>query len=245
MSDLRETMSLTNRCRDVSNERTSRMPSAFNAVIFDLDGTLLDTLADISGSANEVLKERGHPTHSIEAYRHFIGDGVATLFQRILPEGLRAVDLIADCVDEFASTYGRKWNEHSKLYPGIVELLDELTRRNVPIAVLSNKPHDFVGVCMNEFLSDWNFNPILGQRDGVPRKPDPAGVHEVCQALNVEASECLYVGDSSVDMLTAKNSGAFAVGVAWGFRPVEELIEYGADQILNTPVDLLQLLDGC
>lgn len=219
------------------------MSSAFKAVIFDLDGTLLDTLADISGAANEVLTRRGHPTHTVEAYRHFIGDGVATLFQRILPEGLPTDDLIAECVDDFAVTYGRKWNENSQLYPGIVELLDELTRREIPIAVLSNKPHDFVGVCMAEFLSNWNFHPILGQRDGVPRKPDPAGVIEICQTLGVGASECIYVGDSSVDMLTAKNSAALPVGVAWGFRPVEELVEYGAARVLDEPAELLELLD--
>ncbi|NQV24265.1 MAG: HAD family hydrolase [Rhodopirellula sp.] len=217
------------------------MPSDFKAVIFDLDGTLLDTLADIGGAANEVLAQRGHSTHTLEAYRHFIGDGVATLFQRILPDGLPTPDVIADCVAEFAISYGRKWNENSQLYPGISDLLDELVRRGIPIAILSNKPHDFVGVCVSEFLSKWNFDPILGQRDNVPRKPDPAGVLEVCQALEVAPDECLYVGDSSVDMLTARNSGALAVGVAWGFRPVEELVEYGAARILDTPAQLLEL----
>jgi phosphoglycolate phosphatase len=218
------------------------MSTSYEAVIFDLDGTLLDTLTDIGGAANQVLADRGYPTHTLEAYRHFIGDGVATLFQRILPEGRPTSELIAECVAEFTVSYGQKWNENTLLYPGISELLDELVRRAVPIAILSNKPHDFVGVCVAEYLSGWNFDPVLGQREGVPRKPDAAGVVEVCQALRVKAEECLYVGDSSVDMLTAKNSGALAVGVAWGFRPVEELVEYGAAQILNTPADLLDLL---
>jgi phosphoglycolate phosphatase len=218
------------------------MPSAFKAVIFDLDGTLLDTLADIGGAANDVLAHRGHPTHTLDAYRQFIGDGVATLFQRILPAGLPTAELIAKCVTEFADSYGQHWNRKSQLYPGISELLGELTRREIPMAVLSNKPHAFVGVCMAEFFSNWSFNPILGQRDDVPRKPDPAGVIEVCQTLDVLPEESLYVGDSSVDMLTAKNSGAFAVGVAWGFRSVEELVEYGADRILDSPMDLLELL---
>ena len=220
------------------------MPTAFKAVIFDLDGTLLDTLADIGNAANQVLADRGHPTHSLDAYRHFIGDGVATLFQRILPAGLPTPELVAECVADFAVSYGQKWNENTRLYPGIAELLDELTRRDVPISILSNKPHDFVGVCVSEFLSAWNFRPVLGQRDNIPRKPDPAGVFEVCQSLRVPADDCLYVGDSSVDMLTAKNSGAYAVGVAWGFRPVEELVEYGADQILEFPAQLLELIAG-
>ncbi|MGZ0163058.1 MAG: HAD family hydrolase [Planctomycetales bacterium] len=221
------------------------MSTRFKAVIFDLDGTLLDTLADIGNAANDVLAERGHPTHNLEAYRHFIGDGVATLFQRILPEGLPTPKLIFECVSEFAVSYGRRWNENSQLYPGIADLLDELVRQNVPIAILSNKPHDFVGVCVAEFLSAWPFDPVLGQREGIPRKPDPAGVMEVAESLKVAPEECVYVGDSSVDMLTAKNSGAFAVGVAWGFRPVDELVEYGASRILDSPSDLVELLLEC
>lgn len=217
------------------------MPAQYKAVIFDLDGTLLDTLADIGNSANEVLTHRGHPTHSLQAYRHFIGDGVAALFQRILPDESPTPDLIAECVTDFATAYARKWNENTQLYPGISSLLDELVRREIPIAILSNKPHDFVGICVAEFLADWPFDPVLGQREEVPRKPDPAGVMEVCEALDVLPEECVYVGDSSVDMLTARNSRALAVGVAWGFRPVEELVEYGADRILDTPAQLLEL----
>jgi phosphoglycolate phosphatase len=217
------------------------MSSVFKAVIFDLDGTLLDTLVDIGGAANEVLAQRGHPTHSLEAYRHFIGDGVAALFQRILPDESPTPKLVAECVSAFTVSYGRKWNENTQLYPGISALLDELVQREVPIAILSNKPHDFVGVCVSEFLSDWHFDPIFGQREGIPRKPDPAGVMEACEVLGVMPEECAYVGDSSVDMLTAKDSRALAVGVAWGFRPVEELVEYGADQILDTPEQLLEL----
>ncbi len=217
------------------------MSTDYKAAIFDLDGTLLDTLADIGNAANDVLVDRGHATHDLDAYRHFIGDGVATLFKRILPDGTSTPELIAECVPEFGDTYGRRWNEHSQLYPGIEELLNELVRRQIPIAILSNKPHEFVGVCVAEFLPTWPFDPILGQREGVPRKPDPAGVLEVCEALGVAPNECVYIGDSSVDMLTAKNSEALAVGVAWGFRPVEELVEYGAARILDVPFDLLEL----
>ena len=219
------------------------MSTDYKAVIFDLDGTLLDTLADIGNAANDVLAGRGHPTHNLEAYRHFIGDGVATLFQRILPEGLPTPELISECVAEFTVSYGRRWNENSQLYHGVTALLDELVRRNVRIAILSNKPHDFVGVCVSEFLSAWPFDPVLGQREGIPRKPDPAGVIEVAESLKVVPKECFYVGDSSVDMLTAKNSGAVAVGVAWGFRPVEELVKYGAAHILDSPMQLLELLN--
>ena len=219
------------------------MPTNYKAVIFDLDGTLLDTLADIGNAANDVLAERGCPTHDLEAYRHFIGDGVATLFQRILPQGMPTPELIAECVSEFAVAYGRRWNENSQIYPDVAALLDELVRRNIPIAILSNKPHDFVGVCVSEFLSAWPFEPLLGQREGIPRKPDPAGVFEVAESLGVTPELCVYVGDSSVDMLTAKNSGALAVGVAWGFRHVDELVEYGADRILDTPQQLLELLN--
>lgn len=219
------------------------MSTRFKAVIFDLDGTLLNTLADIGNAANDVLAERGHAIHDLEAYRHFIGDGVATLFQRILPEGVPTPELITECVSEFGVTYGRRWNENSQLYPGIADLLDELVRRNVPISILSNKPHDFVGVCVSKFVSAWPFDPVLGQREGIPRKPDPAGVIEVAESLGVTPEVCVYVGDSSVDMLTARNSGTLAVGVAWGFRPVEELVEYGASRILDTPMELLELFN--
>ena len=217
------------------------MSTSYKAAIFDLDGTLLDTLADIGNAANDVLTDRGHPTHHLDAYRHFIGDGVATLFKRILPEGVPTPELVTECASEFDVTYGRRWNENSRLYPGTEELLNELVQRSVPIAILSNKPHDFVGICVEEFLPAWLFDPILGQREGIPRKPDPAGVLEVCAALGVAPEECVYVGDSSVDMLTAKRSRALAVGVAWGFRPVEELIEHGAARILQTPSQLLEL----
>lgn len=216
------------------------MSKDYKAAIFDLDGTLLDTLADIGNAANDVLTDRGHATHDLDAYRQFIGDGVATLFKRILPDGTSTPEVIADCVLEFGVTYGRRWNENSQLYSGVEELLSELVQRSVPIAILSNKPHDFVGVCVAEFLSAWPFDPVLGQRDGVPRKPDSAGVLEVCEAFGVAPKECVYVGDSSVDMLTARNSGAMAVGVAWGFRPVEELVEYGAARILESPSQLLE-----
>lgn len=217
------------------------MSSKYKAAIFDLDGTLLDTLADIGTAANDVLRQQGFPVHPLPDYRTFVGDGVATLFSRILPTNVCSDELISQCVSGFSETYSKRWNEQTKLYPGIPELLDELTQRGVPIAVLSNKPHEFVARCLAEFLPHWTFDPAFGQREGVPKKPDPAGVNDVCDVLSVTPAECVYIGDSNVDILTGKNSGALAVGVSWGFRPVEELLDHGADRILNTPSDLLEL----
>lgn len=214
----------------------------YQLVIFDLDGTLLDTLADISGAANAVLAEFGAPTHPPAAYRQFIGDGVATLFQRALPASASDPDLNARCVAGFQTAYGRGWANQSAPYGGINELLDTLEQHGVKLAVLSNKPHEFTQLVMRHFFPNSPFHPILGQRAEVPKKPDPAGVHEILQTLAIPADECCYLGDSSVDMETARRAGVLAVGATWGFRSAEELQAYGADVLLDHPLELLPVV---
>jgi phosphoglycolate phosphatase len=220
------------------------MPTPVRAVLFDLDGTLLDSLEDIARSANQVLAGQGFPVHPADAYRRFIGEGVGTLFQRAFPEDVDGDDqaLLARCVDGFRETYGRGWNVATQPYAGIPELLDALVARDVLLAVLSNKPDVFTRQCVDEYLKRWRFAVVFGDRDGVPRKPDPAGALEIAARLGVVPGAIAYVGDSSVDMITARRAGMIPIGVAWGFRPVDELWSSGADHVIADPLELLDLL---
>lgn len=213
------------------------------AVIFDLDGTLLDTLQDLADSGNVVLQARGFDAHPVDAYRTFIGNGMINLVRDIFPEGHRPsegeeTDLI---LAEYQEAYGRNWQNTTKPFPGIHELLDELKAQGIRIGVMSNKAHDFTVKCVDAFLSSWEWDVVLGARDGVPKKPDPSGALEAAKVMGVSPSGCFFIGDSDVDMMTAVNAGMRAVGVKWGFRPVEELMEAGAQEILQEPADLTKL----
>lgn len=214
------------------------------AVIFDLDGTLLDTLNDLATSGNEVLSNRGLPTHSTDDYRTFIGNGMSNLVQRIFPEDVRPADgpETEVALSEYRAAYDRHWRDTTCLFPGIKELLDHLTGEGIPIGVLSNKAHDFTIKCVDAFLSDWKWDIVLGSRDGIPQKPDPAAAHEAAETLGVQLGNCFFIGDSDVDMFTAVNAGMQPVGVAWGFRSVSELTAAGAKVIIDQPMDLVTLL---
>lgn len=215
------------------------------AVLFDLDGTLLDTLQDLADSGNAVLVDHGHPPHPVDSYRTFIGNGMANLVRAIFPEGhCPAEGEETDAfLEQYRAAYGRNWKNTTQPFPGIPEVLDELARREIPIGVLSNKSHDFTLKCVDEFLSPWEWQAVLGFRDGIEKKPDPTGAHEAAEIFGVDPENCLFIGDSDVDMFTARNAGMKAVGVSWGFRSVQELLSAGAEVILETPGDLLSLLD--
>ncbi len=212
----------------------------FSAVLFDLDGTLLDTLQDLGNAVNRVLERNGMPPHDINAYRTFVGDGVHMLVRRALPESRRDPESVSRMVEEFRLEYRKHWKENSKPYPGVAELLDALSARRIPMAVLSNKPHDFTSRCVEEFLGKWAFAAVLGEREGVPRKPDPAGALEVARKLGIRPEAFVYLGDSSVDMETARAAGMVPVGALWGFRTGEELMRSGAHGLLERPEDLLR-----
>jgi phosphoglycolate phosphatase len=212
----------------------------FRAVLFDLDGTLLDTLADIAHAANTVLEQLGLPTHPADAYRLFIGEGVAVLFRRAL--GLDDDAAVDRCVAAFRDAYGRSWNVRTRPYDGIPELLDALVDRGVGLTLLSNKPDAFTRLCAEHYLARWPFRAVLGARDGVPKKPDPAGALEIAAQLGLEPGQFAYLGDSAVDMLTAHRAGMYPVGASWGFRPVAELREGGAGAVVDHPRELLDLL---
>jgi phosphoglycolate phosphatase len=214
----------------------------FKAVIFDLDGTLLDTLEDIADAANHVLSQRGFPTHDTDAYRHFVGDGINILFTRVLPEEKQTEEFVADCVQEFRGAYGHHWNIRTKPYDGVPEMLDGLTKKGLKMAVLSNKPDDFAKKCVAELLSKWRFEVVSGFRNGIPPKPDPGGALQIAEILDTEPEQILYLGDTDVDMKTALAAGMFPVGALWGFRSVEELRNSGAEKVIAQPQDLLHLV---
>ncbi|MDD2463393.1 MAG: HAD family hydrolase [Desulfobulbus sp.] len=210
----------------------------YKAVLFDLDGTLLDTLEDLANAGNRVLTGLSLPTHPVDAYRYFVGDGIATLVERILPPSHRQPERIASTVADFQREYAENWHDCSSPYAGIPEMLDHLVACGLRLAILSNKPDDFTQLCVEKLLPQWPFAPIFGQRPGIAKKPDPAAALEAAQRLNCRPKEVLYVGDTSIDMRTARSAGMDPVGVLWGFRGADELQEAGAAWLISHPREL-------
>ncbi|MGD9334600.1 MAG: HAD family hydrolase [Desulfobacterales bacterium] len=214
----------------------------YKAVLFDLDGTLIDTVYDIGDAANRVLSNRGLPTHSISTYRLFIGEGVRMLLTRALPEESRTQDLITACLKEFIEDYRYNYNVKTNLYDGIPELLDILKLRGLKLAILSNNPDPITKDRVAFFLSEWNFDVVLGQHDSIPRKPDPQGALKVAQRLAIPPSNFIYLGDTAIDMKTAGSAGMFPVGALWGFRSLAELKENGARALIEAPIQLIDVI---
>ena len=214
----------------------------FRVIIFDLDGTLLNTLTDIAESVNRTLAEYQLPTHPTDAYKFFIGNGWKILVSRALPEDRHSEQLIAECVTRSRKIYQDNWNRQTQLYDGIPELLDNLAERKLPLAVLSNKPHDFMLKCVDWYLNKWTFKALIGQSDNFPLKPDPASALEVVRRIGLPPSAFLFVGDSAEDVKTAQAAGMHPVGAAWGFRGPKELEESGCRTLVDHPMDILALL---
>ena len=214
----------------------------FSAVVFDLDGTLLDTLEDLGDAVNRVLIDHGYPAHPMDAYRYFVGDGSAVLIERALPESARGSDVYRECLASFMADYDRSWKVKTRLYDGISEMLDSLTALQVDMAILSNKSHEFTVNCVRDLLSRWRFKAVFGLRTDVPRKPDPAGALEISRLLGAGPDRMLYLGDTAIDMQTAVSAGMFPAGALWGFRTREELLENGARAVIAHPGELLRLI---
>ena len=214
----------------------------FKAICFDLDGTLLDSLADLASCTNKILLNRGFPEHPEAAYRYFVGEGAKMLMTRVLPEEVRSKSLIEECQQDFEATYRECWDKQTVPYENIPELLNALQRRKLKLTVLSNKPHEFTLLAVNKLLPSWYFDMILGQREGVPRKPDPAGMLEICEKMKIPPGSFIYLGDTATDMKTSVAAGCFSVGVLWGFRSEEELRDNGANAIVKDPLNVLELL---
>lgn len=198
----------------------------YSCVIFDLDGTLLDTLADLAAAGNHALSAQGLPTHETEAYRSFIGNGIPNLIRRMLPEGSSEA-LQSETLRLFSAYYAAHNSDRTKPYDGIPELLDTLHARGIKTAVVSNKAHVFSVELIRRFFGE-TVCTVYGAGNDLPRKPDPAAVLRVMKELGVQPEEALYVGDSDVDMLTARNAGLDSCGVLWGFRSERVLVESGA-----------------
>ncbi|OGR03549.1 MAG: HAD family hydrolase [Deltaproteobacteria bacterium RIFOXYD12_FULL_50_9] len=212
------------------------------AVIFDLDGTLLDTLADLADSVNRVLLGKGLPDHPLDAYRYFVGEGATMLIRRALPKSHQDEATIQAFLNCFIADYSKNWHVSTRPYPGIPEMLTQLASRDLQLAVLSNKPDDFTKLCVTRFLPATGFAAVFGQRPETARKPDPAGALAIARLLDLPPAAFLYLGDTGIDMETAKVAGMFAVGATWGFRPAAELLQHGAQEVINHPAELINLL---
>jgi len=214
----------------------------YKAVIFDLDGTLLDTIDDIANSVNSVLEKAGFPVHNTEKIKHFVGTGFYNLIRLALPEENRDDSTIKKLVEMLREEYNTRWNQYTRPYEGIPELLDELAKRNIKKAVLSNKADNFTKIIIAQLLPKWQFEVVWGERPDVPKKPDPTAALEIADILNISPDEIILLGDSSYDIQTAVSAGMFAAGALWGFRTADELKSAGANAIIEKPLDLLKLL---
>lgn len=213
----------------------------FRAAIFDLDGTLIDSLNDIADSMNHVLSKHGFPIHPAEDYRFFVGEGMRVLVTRALPEGFSDQKLIDQCTDQMKNEYALRWDRKTRIYEGILPLLTFLQSQGLILSVLSNKPHEFTVKIVENYFGCSVFKCIMGA--GIfPSKPDPASALNIAKSLGIKPSEVIYIGDSAVDMKTAKSAGMFACGCLWGFREREELVENGADLVVENPEILMRYL---
>ena len=213
----------------------------YEAAIFDLDGTLVNSLDDLANSANDTLHAYGFPVHEVEAYRYFVGNGSRKLIERILPEK-PATDMafVEQFMSEYKDCYARNLLQKTKPYDGIMEMLEELRRRGIPMAVCTNKHQSAAEMIVKTLFPHGIFQEIIGDQEGLPRKPDPQKVLRIMRDFGVTGEQTAYFGDTDVDMDTARNAGAFAVGVLWGFRAREELVAHGADILLTHPMELFE-----
>ncbi len=209
------------------------------AIIFDLDGTLLNTYEDLANAVNYALSENGLPTHPAEKYKIFAGNGTDMMITRALPEDKRNDDILSKVRKLYFEYYNAHSGECTRPYDGIVEMLSELKQRGFKLAVVSNKIDFMTRAVVKEYFGDAMFDFVTGQRDGIIPKPDPSMVYKVMEQFGVTCDECIFVGDSGVDAETGKNAGIFTVGVLWGFRDKKELLECGASTVIQSAEELL------
>lgn len=214
----------------------------YKGVIFDLDGTLLNTLEDLSDSANKILKQHNLSQHTAEQYKAFIGSGARKLVERMLPEQKREETFIDQLLNEFKTEYGMNCDVKTHPFPGIIKLIHQLHEGGVKMAVLSNKPHDLTIKCCERLLPTDLFDQIMGQKENKPRKPDPTTALELAERVQVPPGEIIFLGDSENDIHTAQAGGFFPVGVSWGMRTRQQLEACGAKTIIEMPSELLAFI---
>ena len=219
---------------------TAKGNPRIRALLFDLDGTLADTLRDIGESVNHALASVGLSTHEIALYAPWVGDGVPMLCRRAM--GGQREDRLDDVARRTGEYYRQHFMDHSVLYPGIADLLDELQRRAIPVGVLSNKPHEFTVPMVRGLCGRWELETVEGCREQALRKPDPRVARTLSSALGAAPGETAFVGDTAVDIHTAHNAGMISVGVTWGFHGIDELREAGAMHLIDRPEELLGFL---
>jgi phosphoglycolate phosphatase len=230
------------RLNNLNSKRVKKIK--FQAILFDLDGTLLDTLADLANATNAALKRLGFQTYQPNDYRYLVGDGIYRLAERILPKEHLDDETLNKCVTAIKQEYGKCWAENTKPYPGITELLSELEKIGIPKAILSNKLDDFTKVMVKKLLPGFSFNIVRGAQRSTPNKPDPAAALQIANELQIPPERFIYLGDTNTDMRTANSAGMFAAGALWGFRSAEELLANGAKVLVKTPQEVLTLLTG-
>ena len=211
-------------------------------VIFDLDGTLLNTIADLAAATNYALTQFGYPTHPTDAYRFFVGNGINKLFERALPEEERTPENVLRIRSKFVPYYNIHNADLSRPYPGIEELLNLLQQHHFQLAVASNKYQEATAKLIGQYFPAIHFTAVFGQRDNVPTKPDPQVVNEIIQMAGVSKEEVVYIGDSGVDMQTGLNAEVTTIGACWGFRPKSELEEFHPDLLAEKPEDINRFL---
>jgi phosphoglycolate phosphatase len=209
------------------------------SIIFDLDGTLLDTLCDIAETANAVLVNHGFPVHAQQEYKNFVGDGLRVLIEKITPSNTKET-IINSCCSLFLRLYAKNWKNTCRPYDGIKNMLAALKKQGFSMAVLSNKPHAFTKLFIDRYFPGELFVCVYGQREGFAKKPDPVVALDIAERLRAHPAEMLFVGDTAIDIRTGKASGMTTVGVTWGFRSVSELQNENPDIIINHPMELLQ-----
>lgn len=211
-------------------------------VIFDLDGTLINSIKDLGAATNHALEQNGLPTHPLEAYPMYVGNGVSKLIERALPEDQRSKAMVERLRADFTAYYDVHNTDYTRPYDGILPLLERLQQRGIKVAVASNKYDAAAKALVTTLFPTINFAAIEGQKEGVPVKPDPSIVFEILGTTQVQKSDVLYVGDSGVDMETARRACVDSVGVTWGFRSVEELRANYANHIVDSPEEIIPLL---
>ncbi len=211
-------------------------------VIFDLDGTLLNTIADLANSTNYALARLGFPTHETEKYRFMVGNGVNKLFERALPEGAKTEENVLRVRELFLPHYDRHNADDSRPYPGVESLLERLQAEGLQLAVASNKYQAATEKLVDRYFPSIRFTAVFGQREGVPVKPDPTIVFDILKVAGVPKDRVLYVGDSGVDMQTAAKAGVTACGVTWGFRPRTELEAEHPDHLVDAAEEVIGLV---
>ena len=215
----------------------------FQTVIFDLDGTLLDTIRDLAGAGNHVCRENGWPEHTVEEYRKMVGDGIPNLVERFSPANCRSPLMMMSTLSQFSEYYGKHSMDETRPYDGIPALLAELRERGVKLAVCSNKADEFSQSIVEHYFPGV-FHMVLGKKKDIPTKPDPTGVRRILEQLGADGAATLYVGDSGVDMETARNAGLTACGVTWGFRSRQELESFSPRYLADTAAELRAIILG-